>query len=446
MDNVRHKAGSRRLWPDEEDRALNIGMMRIGKSTGFLLLLALVAMQSAAADSAARSKTQPAAKPKTAPAAAASKAAPATPARKTAAGAVSSPAKTAAPATRTTAAAKPKTAAAKAVPRKKSSPWSEPTFADSTKGDDISGEDLAVRRAAVLALGPYNGSIVAVDAMNGRVLAMVNQRLALQSGFQPCSTVKLPVAVAGLVENLVARDTPVRIGGPTRLTLTEAMARSNNPYFAILGAKLGFDRLSYYSRLLGLGELAGLNIEGERPGAFPKEQPRGTSLAMMSSFGEGISLTPLQLAAMLSVFANGGTLYYLQYPRSPMEVRDFMPRVKRRLDIERWLPDLTAGMSAAVEYGTGRRAGYDPAEPVFGKTGTCTEKRTHLGWFGSYNEAGHNRLVVVVLLTGGHGVSGPTAAQIAGDMYKRLSADNFFARDGRLPPTAMVPAGACCSP
>src|SRR5215472_4613880 len=46
-------------------------------------------------------------------------------------------------------------------------PWKEPTFADSTSGDFIDGEDLTVRRAAVEALGPYNGTVVVVDPSNG---------------------------------------------------------------------------------------------------------------------------------------------------------------------------------------------------------------------------------------------------------------------------------------
>ena len=336
----------------------------------------------------------------------------------------------------------PKKTTKKAAP-KRYSPWSEPTYADSTVGDVTEGEDAVVRRAAVAALGRYNGSVVAVDPNTGRVLAMVNQKVALKSGFQPCSTIKLPVAIGALVEGLIDRATVVRTSAGKRLTLTDALAHSDNAFFATLGTKLGFDRFSYYARLLGLGEKAGLNIEGEQRGVFPV-RPTSSGVGMMSSFGEGISLTPLQLAAMLSSFANGGTLYYLQYPRSAEEVEAFTPRVKRRVDLGRWLPEIKPGMTAAVEYGTARRANYDPGEPVLGKTGTCTDNRTHLGWFGSFNDVGRNKLVVVVLLTGGSGVSGPTAAEVAGNMYRRLSEADFFASNQQLSPTALLSTQSCC--
>jgi cell division protein FtsI/penicillin-binding protein 2 len=340
------------------------------------------------------------------------------------------------------------TAPKKKVPAKRRrpvySPWNVPTFAESAAGDDIGGEDLTVRQAAVEALGRYNGSVVAVDPLTGRILTMVNQKTALQSGFQPCSTVKLPVAMAGLIEGLIERDTPLRVQGTTRMTLTEALAKSNNPFFAMLGTKLGFARFSYYARLLGLGEKAGLDIDGEQLGAFPATPPPGTPVGLMTSFGEGIALTPLQLAAMLSAFSNGGTLYYLQYPRSLEEIRSFAPRVKRRLAIGQWVPEMRPGMAGAVEYGTARRANYNTTEPLFGKTGTCTDNRTHLGWFGSYNLVGRNRLVVVVLLTGGSGVSGPAAAQIAGNMYKRLSQESFFADARELASTSLASIQSCC--
>ena len=66
------------------------------------------------------------------------------------------------------------------LPKKRfiNNPWSSPTFADSTVGDSVDGEDLVVRRAAVEALGPYNGTVVVADPNTGRLLTIVNQKLA----------------------------------------------------------------------------------------------------------------------------------------------------------------------------------------------------------------------------------------------------------------------------
>ena len=308
-------------------------------------------------------------------------------------------------------------------------PWKEPTFADSTLGDDVAGEDLTIRQAAVNALGPYNGSVVVVDPKTGRILTIVNQKLALGSGFQPCSTIKLVCALAGLDAGIVEKDTPMRLGRRFSMDLTQALAHSNNPYFARVGEKLGFEKVYSYARELGLGERAGLGIDGEYPGILPTEPPKFGGVGMMTSFGEGIQLTPLQLASIVTAIANGGTMYHLQYPRTDEELRNFAPRVKRRLDFGDKIDEIKPGMLGAVEFGTARRAQYDPAEPILGKTGTCTDRATptHLGWFGSYNEVGHNKLVVVVLLTGGRAVNGPVAAQIAGSVYKNLSGQQFFA-------------------
>jgi membrane carboxypeptidase/penicillin-binding protein len=304
-------------------------------------------------------------------------------------------------------------------------PWSEPTYADSTMGDNADGEDLEVRRAAVEALGGYNGSVVVVDSSTGRILTMVNQKRALGGGFQPCSTIKVSVALAALSEKIVSGDGKLfRHGG---YNLTQALAHSNNFYFATLGTKLGFDRVSYYAHLFGYGEKAGLDIAGESPGRYPAEPPANGGVGMLTSFGEEISQTPLQLAALMSALANGGTLYYLQYPRTAQEAAELVPRVKRQLDIRSLLPEVKPGMLAAVEYGTARRAQQD--EPIAGKTGTCTDGNTHLGWFGSFNDVGSRKLAVVVLLTGGRMPStpGPLAAGIAGEVYRSLAEKKYFA-------------------
>ncbi len=304
-----------------------------------------------------------------------------------------------------------------------------------------------MRRAAVQALGSYNGTVVAVDAQTGRILTIVNQKLAMKSGFQPCSTIKIVAALAALSENLIERTTRIRLYGRTSIDLTTALAKSNNQYFASVGQKLGFERVSYYAKLFGLGEKAGLAIPDEQAGILPDEPPKNGGVGMMTSFGEGISLTPLELAALLTAVANGGTLYYLQYPRTPEEVANFVPRVKRQLDIATFIPEIKPGMEGAVEYGTARRIGFDPNEPIFGKTGTCTDSRTptHLGWFGSFNDTGKYKMVVVVLLTGGRGVSGPVASGVGGEVYKILLAENYFQQAHATTPVALISTQNCCN-
>src|SRR6266851_6166822 len=327
--------------------------------------------------------------------------------------------------------------------RARYSPWTEPTYSDSTAGDLVDGEDPMVRRAAVEALGQYNGSVVVVNPGTGRILTMVNQKLALGSGFQPCSTIKVAVALAALQEKLVERATKIRLYGRTSMAMTDALAHSNNYYFANLGIKLGYERVNYYARLFGYGETAGLDIPGEKAGYFPPAPPKNGGMGMLTSFGEEISQTPLELAALMTAVANGGTLYYLQYPRNQAEVEQFVPRVKRQLEIKELLSEVKPGMQGAVEYGTARRARQD--ETIMGKTGTCSEGRTHLGWFGSFNEVGQTKLVVVVLLTGGRPSIGPMAAGVAGDVYRHLAEQNYFAANHQhsITPASLVSTQIC---
>jgi cell division protein FtsI/penicillin-binding protein 2 len=306
-------------------------------------------------------------------------------------------------------------------------PWTAPTFADSTFEDNVDGEDLDVRRAAVAALGPYHGTVVVTDPQNGRVLSIVNQKLALEGGYQPCSTVKLVTTLAALQEELIPQTSQAHS------TLINAMARSTNWYFATLGQKLGFERVLHHARLLGLGEKAGWDIPGEQSGLLPSAAPRDGGVGKMTSFGSGISLTPLGLAALVGAVANGGTLHYLQYPRTPAEIAGLTPRIKRELAIGNWIGELKRGMRAAVERGTARRAAVQAEEPIYGKTGTCTDfgKGAHMGWFGSFNEVGDRKLVVVVMLAGARGVSGPVASGIAGKVYAELARRNFTLRAAR---------------
>jgi penicillin-binding protein 2 len=320
-----------------------------------------------------------------------------------------------------------------------------PTYADSVSADDPKFDDPIVREAAVSALGRYNGSVVAVDPNTGRILTVVNQKIAFSDGYIPCSTIKPTIAIAALQENVITRDTMLKVGRRKYMNLTEALAHSNNTFFEELGRRMGFDTVSRYGRLLGLGELAGYELTDEHPGAFPMQPPAFGGVARMSSFGEGIQITPLQLAALAAAFANGGTLYYLQYPHSQEEADSFQPRVKRDLNIADVLPEVREGMLAAVLYGTGRLS-YDSGgdETPLGKTGTCDDHTnpSRIGWFVTYADEAHPKIALAVLLRGNtRRVKGPTAAQVAGLIYRRLREQNYFADSPKIKSVQPVASG-----
>jgi penicillin-binding protein 2 len=299
------------------------------------------------------------------------------------------------------------------------------------QGDITAGEDPVVRAAAIEALGNLNGTAIAIDPSSGRILAMVNQKLALSAGAEPCSTIKVAVALAGLQEGLIKADTPVNLGGHYSLDLTHALAKSVNLYFEVLGRAMGFERVKHYANQFGLGELAGYNIAGEQLGVYPDvELPAAAGgVGRMCSFGESISMTPLQLGALVSAIANGGTLYYLQHPTSPDEMASFEPKVKRLLDIKNSIPEILPGMEGAVNFsnGTARSLRQNFIQfPVFGKTGTCSNNGTRYGWFVSYGDSPTGRIVTVIFLEGDRQVFGPRAAELTGEFYRAMYEHNYF--------------------
>ena len=311
-------------------------------------------------------------------------------------------------------------------------------------GDITTGEDQTVRAAAIAALGNIHGTAVVIDASTGRILAMVNQKMALAPGAEPCSTIKLTVGMAALSEGLTTRDRMVNLGG-FRMNLTEALAHSNNLYFEEMGRELGFERVHHYARLFGLGELAGYNIPGEQLGVYPDHAIPASEggVGRMCSFGQGVSLTPLQLGAYVAAIANDGTLYSLQHPTTPQQIASFRPRIKRALPIAHFIPDMQDGMAGSVEYGTARSLRLSFRElPVFGKTGTCSNLGTRFGWFTSYSDSPRGTLVTVFLLEGGRDLYGPLAAGMTGKFYRALWDRHYFDNSAPLEATAPMPSGS----
>ena len=340
-----------------------------------------------------------------------------------------------------------KTQPPKATPRQRTRPARRPVRkalppVDPTQGDDPSRDDPIVRAAAVAALENRNAALVGVDPNTGQILTIVNQKLAWES-YQPCSTFKPAVALAALEEGLIENDrTRLQLGRRWYLDLTKSLTLSNNLYFEKLGRLLGLAKLREYAERFGFGELASWGLPDEPRGALPAKAPpaaRG-GVGRIASFGEGIELTPLQLASFISAVSNGGTLFYLQYPQ---DEERFEPMVKRRLEIGPWLSPVRQGLEEAVVSGTARQA-RQPDQTILGKTGTCSQHGVRLGWFAGYSQK-EGGLAVVVLMHGGWIASGSHAAELAGRFYRKLADQNYLARSthtdlpGALPAAIQLP-------
>ncbi len=300
--------------------------------------------------------------------------------------------------------------------------------------DNTTGEDMEVRRAAVEALGGKAGTVVVMDATNGRIYSIVNQRMALGSPVKPCSTVKLVVGLAGLHEKILDPGMDFQLASNGRgLNLFDAIARSNNPFFQEVGRRLGYEKVTGYASNFGFGAPTGANYLGESSGFLPEEGEQNTG--HMSSHGDGFGFTAIQLANFTAAIANGGNLYVPRIPRTPEEAENFKPVLKRKIEMT---PEdrlrLLTGMIGAVQYGTAKAA-YDPLGQVAGKTGTCTGSEAKLGLFTSFSSVTNPRLVVTVITTGS-GEAGKRAADIAGRIYRSVS--HRFLMPGSSPATAVM--------
>ncbi|MBO0800486.1 MAG: penicillin-binding protein, partial [Blastocatellia bacterium] len=233
---------------------------------------------------------------------------------------------------------------------------------------------------------------------------------------------KLIVGLAALHEEVFDPNQDIQTSKNVSLNLTDAVAHSNNPFFQVLGKRLGYERVMKYAEDYGFGDVTGINYPGEKPGFLPDEDEQDNG--RIYSHGDSFGVTAIQLAAFTAAIANGGNLYTPYIPRTPEEAANFTPILKRKIEMS---PEdrmrLMAGMSGSVNFGTGRLA-YNPLAQVAGKTGTCNGSQDKLGLFTSFSSVDDPKVVVTVITTG-YTEAGPRAAAIAGKIYAAI-APRFF--------------------
>ena len=281
--------------------------------------------------------------------------------------------------------------------------------------DNVEGEDLDVRRAAINALGNYAGTVVVMEAQTGKILTIINQEWAIQEGFKPCSTIKLVTGIAGLNENLINEDGDIR-ARKHRLKLNDALAYSNNDYFQKVGANLGSSKMIFYAKMLGLGSPTGINAENETGGQLPF----GNEDARIYSHADDFEVTPLQLAVLVSAISNGGKIVVPQIPRNRYEEANFQGYMRRKLTLpKKNLLGVTTGMIGAAKYGTAR-SGVDYSLGIAGKTGSCIEKGSWVGLFASVAPIENPQYAVAVIMRG-QNARGKYAAAVSGKIYEFLA-------------------------
>lgn len=283
--------------------------------------------------------------------------------------------------------------------------------------DNYENEDLEVRRVAIEALGKHAGTIVVIEPNTGKVLSIVNQTWAIRRSFKPCSTIKLVTAIAGLKENVIDSAGNIRFSS-FPVDLTDATAYSNNSYFQVVGANLGYRKMISYARALGLGEATGINSEGEVSGNLP-DYKFGTDIYRYYSHGDGFEVTALQLGVVISSITNGGKLIIPRIQKAEIQNTSDIKIYRKQLNIQAEVfQSLIPGMIGAVNFGTAQNA-FDGTINVIGKTGSCIEDGTWNGLFASASSAINPKLAVIVI-TRGSEERGKVAAEIAGKIYRSL--------------------------
>ncbi len=366
--------------------------------------------------------------------------------------------------------------------------------------------DYNLQTALENAFGEESGAGVVINPNNGEILAIVSRpaydpnlfsgginkenwnklisdpehpltNKAIFGQYPPGSVFKIVMAIAGLEERLISPHETVTCRGYIpyggrnyrcwkkyghgKVNLNKALVESCDVYFYELGQRMGIDKIAEYSKILGLGSMTKIGLEGEKSGLIPtrewkrrvRKEPWYPGENLSASIGQGYILTtPIQLAGLISIVANGGTIYRPQlirriekYDSDGNPLKEFPPKVLYDAPISlRTLNFVKSALESVVadKHGTGGRARLSGIR-VAGKTGTSQviqmkqkeeekEDKTILkkfkdhALFVAFAPVERPEIAVAVIVEhGGHG--GSVAAPIA-----RAVMEAYFIKSGRI--------------
>lgn len=324
-------------------------------------------------------------------------------------------------------------------------------------------------KEAVAKAKAKSGVIVAMNPKTGEILAIAIEpqfnpnifwnytssfwrNRAITDCFEPGSTFKVFLAAAVLEEGIVSpKDTFYCENGSYNvakrtihdthsygwLSLQDIIKFSSNIGAGKIGEKLGKERLYEYIRKFGFGERTNIDLQGETPGQVRPTNEWSQIAINTISFGQGVSVSAIQLTSGLSAIANKGYLmkpYIVKQIVSPEGkiIKEFSPQVVRRVISEKTARDVTSIMKTTVlQGGTGTNASIDGYE-VAGKTGTAQKPNPSLGGyfndkyialFMGFTPADDPNLAILVLIDEPKGVS--YGGLVAAPVFKKVAEETL---------------------
>ncbi len=297
----------------------------------------------------------------------------------------------------------------------------------------IAEEELA---KAVKAARAKGGTAIVMDPKTGEILALATQpgfdpnqfahypretwvNRAISNPYEPGSTFKVITACAAIEEGVMSHGETydckgeLQVGGRTIscamhggkrahgvVDLDEMVVESCNGGMATVGLALGADRLYKWIRRFGFGEKTGIELGGESPGLVSRPETWARIQLATIAFGQGISVTPVQLIAAYCAIANGGLRVHPHVIRDPQKARP-----GGRIISSATAARMRRVLERVVTEGTGKRAAI-PGRRVAGKTGTAQKPMPGVGFrsglyvasFAGFAPVSDPRIAVLVVI------------------------------------------------
>lgn len=313
-------------------------------------------------------------------------------------------------------------------------------------------------QALALAMNPNTGEILALASYPTYNPAeyqevgqeIYNRNLPVWMTYEPGSTFKIITLSAALEEKVVdlqkdhfydpgyamvegARLRCWKRAGHKDETFLQVVENSCNPGFIELGQRVGADKLMEYIHNFGFGETTGSQIAGEASGILFSKDAFGPVEHATTSFGQGISVTPIQQVQAVSAAVNGGKLFtpYIVKrvldPETNEVVQETEPKLKRQVISEETSAQVREALESVVANGSGRQA-YRDGLRIGGKTGTAQKVENgrykdgdYIVSFIGFAPANNPEIVVYVAIDnpkGGLVFGGTMAAPIVGQIIE----------------------------